>query len=195
MATKKARKKSDPAKKTGESSELTPQQELFIKEYLVDFNGTRAAKAAGYSVKTAYSIASENLRKPEIATKIRAVLEGRFKKLDIKAEEILQVAAEIAYFDPGELFDEAGRLRPLHLLPREVRRVISSIDITPIIGGPLKRRRVIDYKYKIKFWNKNHADELLGKNQKLWYEMIQHSGTIGLADRLAKARKRREEKK
>ena len=47
-------------------SDLTPKQKQFCIEYLKDFNGTQAAIRAGYSEKTAYSIAEENLRKPEI---------------------------------------------------------------------------------------------------------------------------------
>ena len=44
------------------ASNLSAKQLKFVEEYLIDFNGTRAAKAAGYSEKTAYSIAYENLR-------------------------------------------------------------------------------------------------------------------------------------
>ena len=47
-------------------SKLTPKQEKFCHEYLKDFNGTRAAKAAGYSVKTAKQMATENLAKPDL---------------------------------------------------------------------------------------------------------------------------------
>jgi hypothetical protein len=48
------------------ADKLTDKQRLFIYEYLKDFNASRAAQAAGYSEKTAYSIGSENLKKPEI---------------------------------------------------------------------------------------------------------------------------------
>jgi phage terminase small subunit len=45
---------------------LTAKQKQFCIEYLKDFNGTQAAIRAGYSEDTAFSIASENLRKPYI---------------------------------------------------------------------------------------------------------------------------------
>jgi phage terminase small subunit len=45
---------------------LTPKQERFVQEYLVDLNATQAAIRAGYSRKTAYSIGEENLKKPDI---------------------------------------------------------------------------------------------------------------------------------
>jgi phage terminase small subunit len=45
---------------------LTPKQQRFIQEYTVDLNGTQAAIRAGYSPKTAWSIASENLQRPVV---------------------------------------------------------------------------------------------------------------------------------
>ena len=49
---------------------LTQKQEEFCKQFIVDLNATQAAKRAGYSQDTAYSIGWENLRKPEIASRI-----------------------------------------------------------------------------------------------------------------------------
>ncbi|TIN81228.1 terminase small subunit, partial [Mesorhizobium sp.] len=34
---------------------MTPKQEQFVREYLIDLNATQAAIRAGYSAKTAYS--------------------------------------------------------------------------------------------------------------------------------------------
>ncbi len=51
---------------------MSPKQQRFVEEYLVDHNATQAAIRAGYSPKTAYSIGHENLKKPEIAAAIAA---------------------------------------------------------------------------------------------------------------------------
>lgn len=45
---------------------LTTKQQLFIVEYLKDFNASRAARDAGYSEDSAEVIGSENLKKPYI---------------------------------------------------------------------------------------------------------------------------------
>ena len=50
---------------------LTAKQARFVSEYIIDFNATQAAVRAGYSEKTAYSIGTENLRKPEIEKAIK----------------------------------------------------------------------------------------------------------------------------
>lgn len=49
-----------------ESTPLTVKQQRFIEEYLKVFNGSKAARRAGYSVKCAHQQAYENLRKPKI---------------------------------------------------------------------------------------------------------------------------------
>lgn len=55
---------------------LTPKQQRFVQEYLVDLNATQAAIRAGYSAKTAGMIGFENLTKPEI---VQAILAGKQK--------------------------------------------------------------------------------------------------------------------
>ena len=49
---------------------LTAKQRVFIEEYLRSWNATAAARAAGYSERTARSIGHENLTKPDIAAEI-----------------------------------------------------------------------------------------------------------------------------
>lgn len=58
------------------TSKLTAKQEQFCYEYVKSFNATAAAIASGYSEKTAYSIGSENLRKPEVQKKIGELTKG-----------------------------------------------------------------------------------------------------------------------
>ena len=57
----------------GHRNRLTQKQETFCRLYFELGNGTQAALAAGYSPKTAYVIASENLNKPQISERIAAI--------------------------------------------------------------------------------------------------------------------------
>ena len=52
-------------------AKLTIKQELFVKEYLVDFNATQAAIRAGYSENVAHQQGAENLKKPYIKDAIQ----------------------------------------------------------------------------------------------------------------------------
>ena len=74
---------------------LTPKQELFVKEYLISFNATKAAENAGYSKKTAMKIGSENLQKPEIAAAIKKEQDKVIKKLEITREDLIQDLVDI----------------------------------------------------------------------------------------------------
>ena len=65
--------------------ELTNKQQAFIDAYLTCWNASEAARRAGYSADTAYSIGSENLRKPEIAEAIKA----RLAEKAMAADEVL----------------------------------------------------------------------------------------------------------
>lgn len=68
---------------------MTPKQKLFVKEYLVDLNATRAATAAGYSEKTAKQQGSRLLTNVDVAAKLAEVSQKRAEKLDISAEYVL----------------------------------------------------------------------------------------------------------
>lgn len=70
---------------------LTPKQRAFVKAYVREPNATKAAKAACYSEATAYSIGSENLRKPQIAAAVEAGLEQVMGR-----NEVLSRTAEVA---------------------------------------------------------------------------------------------------
>ena len=75
---------------------LTPKQQAFVKEYIVDLNATQAAIRAGYSEKTASETGYENLRKPQIAAAIEEAMNSRSKKTEISAEWVLNNLKEIA---------------------------------------------------------------------------------------------------
>lgn len=84
---------------------LTQKQQAFVEAYLQSFNATQAAIRAGYSQKTAYSIGSENLRKPEI----KAAVDTRMAELKMGSNEVLLRLAEHARGDMGEFI----RVSPL----------------------------------------------------------------------------------
>ena len=54
----------------GRENAMTNKMKMFCLEYMKDFNGAEAARRAGYSKKTARTVASENLTKPDIKAEI-----------------------------------------------------------------------------------------------------------------------------
>ena len=58
---------------TKSKKKLNERQKKFCEEYVLTLNGTQSALNAGYSKNSAYSIACENLKKPEIKEYIAAL--------------------------------------------------------------------------------------------------------------------------
>ena len=76
-------------------AELTAKQQRFCDEYLIDLNATQAAIRAGYSEKTAYSIGTENLRKPEIKKYIDKRMADIEKGLVADQEEVMRYLSAV----------------------------------------------------------------------------------------------------
>lgn len=76
-------------------AKLTDKQELFAREYLKDLNATQAAIRAGYSEKTARSVASENLSKPDIQQRIAELNHERLERVQIDADYVLRQAVKL----------------------------------------------------------------------------------------------------
>lgn len=84
---------------------LTPKQKAFADEYIKSGNASDAARKAGYSVKSAYSIGEENLRKPEVSAYI-AERQKLFESERIaSAEEVMRFFSSVMR---GEVADQFG---------------------------------------------------------------------------------------
>ena len=117
-----------------ESSErkLTLKQQRFVNYYVGECagNATQAAIKAGYSQDTAYSIAEENLRKPEISAAIAEREHNATVSAGIDAElikrmllDVAQQAAKVQIIvdkegNVKEMQDAASAARCLELLGR-----------------------------------------------------------------------------
>ena len=113
---------------------LTAKQQLFIDKYLIHFNATKAAIQAGYSEKTAYSIGSELLKKPELS----ALIESRLKESRMNSDQVMKLMSDIAQSSMNDYFriverDRMKRVtKPLGVLIErkklEIKRAYMYID-------------------------------------------------------------------
>lgn len=83
---------------------LNDRQKLFVLAYVETLNATEAAKQAGYSDKTARSIGSENLTKPDI----RAEIDRHFEARSMGKGEVLARLTDIARGDMGDFISVEG---------------------------------------------------------------------------------------
>jgi hypothetical protein len=110
-------------------SPLSDQQIRFCDEYLVDFNGKRAAIAAGYAKKGAAASASRLLTYVNVQAYLAKKKEKIATKLELSQERTLLEIARVALFDPRNLFDDEGKLINIKELDPDTAAVISSIEV------------------------------------------------------------------
>lgn len=145
---------------------LNPKHQAFVSEFLKDRNGTQAAIRAGYSSKGASVQATRLLANVNIRAEIAKATDRAANKAQVTLEEVIGELKLLGFSDPALLVDENGYQLPLHKMPPEMRRCISSIEL----GG--------DGGTRIKFWPKNSALELLGKHLGL-KDKVEISGPEG----------------
>lgn len=78
-----------------EETSLTPKQERFCSEYLLDFNAKEAALRAGYAETTAYANAHKLLKKPAIRARIVEMNDKVEKKNIATAEEVREFLTQV----------------------------------------------------------------------------------------------------
>lgn len=176
---------------------LTPKQERFVQEYLIDLNATQAAIRCGYSEKTANREGTRLLSNAVIAEAIDAATKERAAKLDITAERVLKEIAAMAFYDPISLMVEIGDrdaengngvrvsddgklygLRgptDIRALPETVRRAI--------IGWSWDKAG----NFTVKFADKSKALDQLARHLSLYNDKLEVTGLDGLAQHLAYA--------
>ena len=84
---------------------LNERQKAFADYYIQTGNATEAAIKAGYSEKTARSIGSENLTKPDVSAYIRERLDEQSKRRVADASEVIEFYTAVMR---GEVKDQFG---------------------------------------------------------------------------------------
>jgi len=77
--------------------QLSPKQQRFVEEFLIDLNATQATIRAGYSAKSARDIGCENLTKPNIQDAIQKAQAERSQRTQITADRVLEEYARIGF--------------------------------------------------------------------------------------------------
>jgi len=142
---------------------LTPKQERFVHEYLIDCNATKAAIRAGYKEKTAFAIGHENLRKPKIAELLQQKMDERSARTQIAADNVLRELARLAFSDVRKFFDENGNLKPISELDDDAAACLAGFDVSTSSSGSGEDKEIETIK-KIKIWDKSRNLELLARH-------------------------------
>lgn len=163
---------------------MTPKQERFVQEYLIDLNATQAAIRAGYSKKRADAIGYDILRKPEIQAAIQEGQKRIAHNLGVTAERIVTEYARIAFADMGALADWNARgmtIRPSNEIVPDQTAAIQEVVLTPAKDGGISIR--------IKLHDKIRALDSLARHLGMFEDKVNVT-VPSLAERLRQAQER-----
>jgi phage terminase small subunit len=154
-------------------AKLTPKQQRFADEYLIDLNQTQAAIRAGYSVKTATEQASRLLTNVNISAYISERMAEHSARTGVNQERIIRELARIAFLDPTQLvnMDSAEILADTSV---DDRAAIASVKVKTMSGDVEMIER------EVKFADKIKALELLGKRYAMWTDKVNLEGELGV---------------
>lgn len=152
---------------------LTPKQQRFVEEYLIDLNATQAAIRAGYSEKTARDIGCENLAKPNIAKAIEEAQNKRQEQTQIDAAYVLKRLVEIDQMDVLDIMDDQMKIRPVNEWPKVWRQYVVNLENLELSDGEGCFK-------KIKWPDKVKNLELLGRHVSVgaFKDKVEHSGKL-----------------
>ena len=154
---------------------------IFVREYLVDQNGTRAAIAAGYAEKSASVTASRLLKNAKVRAEIDKATQERCKRLDITADRVLQEIAKLAFYDPREFFTGNGQLKQVRELDDNTAMALAGMEINELWEpGEDGKKEQVGYTKKFKLADKGVNLERLGKHLKLFTDKFEAQGPDGM---------------
>lgn len=137
---------------------MTPKQQRFVEEYLIDLNATQAAIRAGYSAKTANEQGSRLLADVNISEAVAASMAQRSERTEITADYVLKsiVSTMERCKQVEPVFDRKGEPVMVETPDGEIAPAYTFNAMGVLRGA-----------------------ELLGKHLKLFTEKVEHTGADG----------------
>lgn len=149
---------------------MTNRQLLFVEEYLKCANATEAAKKAGYSKKTAYSIGQRLLKNVEVADRIRK----RLTEKVMDADEVLERLTEHGRGLWGNYIQADGSVDIAALKADGKAYLIRETEVT----HRTYKDGSVETTGKVKFPDSQAAIVQMGRHWKLFTDNVAHSGEV-----------------
>jgi phage terminase small subunit len=111
------------------NSELTVRQSAFVDHYMVSFNGTQAAQAAGYSVKSSAAEASRLLTNHKIIAALAKCKEDAAEEAGVTKAMVVRALARIAFSDVRNVLGAGGALKNPSEWDDDTAGSVSSLEI------------------------------------------------------------------
>lgn len=113
--------------------ELTEKQERFCQAYIEFGEKGRAYRDAfDADAMNSNSVAVEAnklFKDPKITLRVKELQDEIRERNKVKIDDVLGVLADMIKFDIAEIYDENGRLKSIHDIPKQHREMISSVKV------------------------------------------------------------------
>ncbi|EMV3505266.1 terminase small subunit [Salmonella enterica] len=182
-----------PKRKSTQYKPITAMQEAYAQEYTkCPENQTQAAINAGFSPNTAAVKASVMMRDERIQKRIAELMEERNKRLRVSADYVLLRLVEIDQMDVIDILNDDMSIKPVSEWPKVWRQYLTGFELADMFEGRGDEKELVGILKKIKWPDKVKNLELIGKHVDVnaFKERLEVSGTVTIADRMAKARRR-----
>lgn len=159
-------------------AKLTPKQQRFVEEYLVDLNATQAAIRAGYKERTAYSQGQRLLKNVEIQNAIQQAREKRTERTEVTQDMVIRQLAKIAFHDFRDVVEWEGNEIRIRDSSEVDGTIIQEIQESISEGGR---------NLKVKTNDRMRALDMLGRHLGMFVDKKEISGKLDFADLLTQA--------
>ena len=145
------------------------RHELFCREFIIDFNATRAATAAGFSKKTAKQQGSRLLTRVDVQKRIAELIQERKAKIEFTAENVLAELGKLAFVNIKDYVKHATDrwifFKNIDEIPRDLAAAVEAIKQT-------------DKGIEVKLYNKPKSLELALRHFGLLTDNLSVKGSI-----------------
>ncbi|WP_343482790.1 terminase small subunit [Enterobacter cloacae] len=180
-------------RKSTQYKPLTAMQEAYCQSYIkTPENQSQAAIDAGFSPNTAAVKASVMMRDERIQKRIAELMEERNKRNRVSADYVLMRLVEIDQMDVIDILNDDMSIKPVSEWPKVWRQYLTGFELADMFEGRGDEKELVGILKKIKWPDKVKNLELIGKHVDVnaFKERLEVSGTVTIADRMAKARDR-----
>ena len=115
-------------------AKLTPKQQRFVDEYLIDLNATQAAIRAGYSPKTSEQQGFQLLKKTSVSEAIEQAQQERQKRTLVTQDDVIRGLLTEAEWQ-GEGSSHSARVSAWAHLGKHLNMFTDKIDHTSSDGS------------------------------------------------------------
>lgn len=180
-------------RKSTQYKPLTAMQEAYCQSYIkTPENQSQAAIDAGFSPNTAAVKASVMMRDERIQKRIAELMEERNKRNRVSADYVLMRLVEIDQMDVIDILNDDMSIKPVSEWPKVWRQYLTGFELADMFEGRGDEKELVGILKKIKWPDKVKNLELIGKHVDVnaFKERLEVSGTVTIAERMAKARDR-----